>query len=145
MTAAPFDKQGTHFFNEARRSFLDSFIPEMIRQCGVETALDLGCGIDYFSKYLADLRLRVTALDGRPENLTEIGKRNLDVECWVVDVEELNSQYWSQFDIVFCFGLPYHLVDALRHRSFRSRAGHVPDALRPSEGRGWVGASAGEE
>jgi len=110
---SPFETVRAEDFNARRKEFLDRFLPGLVRSHGLRTALDVGCGFGFFSRYLADLGLRVTAIDGRTENVNEVKKRNPDVACSVADVEDISVRNLGQFDLVLCFGLLYHLENPL--------------------------------
>jgi SAM-dependent methyltransferase len=93
-------------------------LSELKYQLRVETAIDVGCGMGYFSAYLHSRGLQVTAVDGRKENVEEAGRRVPQVEFHTVNAEDYALRDLGQFDLVLCFGLLYHLENpfvALRH------------------------------
>lgn len=104
-----FDMPHALRFTEARQVFLRRFLPDLIERLGLESALDVGCGVGYFSSFLRDMGLRVTALDGRRENVEEAKKRFPDIQFHHLNIEESTVRQLGSFDLVLCFGLLYHL------------------------------------
>ncbi len=100
--------------NKARKEFLNLFLPDLIKSVDLKTALDVGCGFGYFSRYLRGLGLQVTASDARPENIAEAKRRNPDIKCEPMDIENPLTANTGLFDAVLCFGLLYHLENPLR-------------------------------
>lgn len=104
-----FDKRHAQTFNEARKDFLNYFIPSLLERISLTTALDAGCGIGIFSDFLTTLGLKVTAFDGRSENIIEARRRYQHIEFLVQNVEGTQIEQLGIFDLVLCFGLLYHL------------------------------------
>lgn len=94
---------------EARQRFLKTFLPQVIKQMGLQTALDTGCGVGYFSAFLHDLNLQTTAFDGRSENVEEARRRHPDISFYVDNIEDPSIRRLGEFDLVLCLGLLYHL------------------------------------
>lgn len=106
----PFLREHYSFFNESRRDWLQGVLPALITDGQLETALDAGAGIGYFSGVLAnDFALDVTAFDGRAENVKLGAEEYPNVQFLVDDVEEFRSLAGQSWDLLFCFGLLYHL------------------------------------
>ena len=109
-----FDKAHATRIVEARQALLRELLPVCVRTLGLRTALDAGCGVGYFSAFLRDSGLEVTALDGRPQNIEEARKRHAGINFQVADVEDPAVQKLGPFDFVLCFGLIYHLENPMR-------------------------------
>jgi len=75
----------------------------------LRTAIDIGCGVGYFAKFLADLGLAVVAVDGRPENVIEARSRYPHLRFVVQDIEDAALRELGTFDLVICVGVLYHL------------------------------------
>lgn len=104
-----FDTEHYTRISESQIEFSNQFLPDLIAVQGLKSALDVGCGVGYFSNYLSKLGLEVSAFDGRPENVKEAQIRHRDVKFLVLNVEDSAVKELGSFDLIFCFGLLYHL------------------------------------
>jgi len=96
-------------------NFITPLLHELRRTAGIDSALDVGCGLGDFSGFLSRLGIaRVVGIDGRSENLAEARNRYQDVDFKLGDVEELPVEQLGSFDLVLCFGVLYHLENPLR-------------------------------
>jgi len=109
-----FDQSHAMRFVEARRVLLRSFLPDLQRQIKLQTALDVGCGVGYFSELLHDTGFRVVAFDGRRENVVEARSRFPEIQFLHADAEDVATQNLGSFDLVLCFGFLYHLENPFR-------------------------------
>lgn len=71
--------------------------------------MDAGCGVGYFSEFLAGLGLQVTGVEGRAENVQEARRRYPKINFVHRDMEHREIKQLGPFDLVLCFGLLYHL------------------------------------
>lgn len=121
-----FDQPHQAEYMERRRAFLAPLLLEWKRELGLRTALDVGCGVGYFSALLRDSGLQVTAVDGREENIVEARSRHANIEFRVCDVEDPALTALGTFDLVLAFGLLYHLENPFRAlRNFRALTGKL--------------------
>jgi len=110
-----FDNEETLRFTEARLNHLKILLSDdLIGGYSIGTALDVGCGLGDFSSYLAGRGLKVTAVDGRAENIAEARRRYENIEFHVVDVENSRARELGHFDLVLCYGLLYHLENPFK-------------------------------
>jgi SAM-dependent methyltransferase len=109
-----FDRQWTRDFTALRQKFVAEFLGNVQPRIATGSALDVGCGVGDFSKFLLELGFRVTAVDGREENVREAKNRYPEISCRTVDVEDLPIAEMGTFDLVLCFGLLYHLENPFR-------------------------------
>jgi SAM-dependent methyltransferase len=122
----PFDKDDYKAFNDARSAFLDRFLAAWKMEFAMETAADIGCGFGFFSSYLAVKGFRVTAIDGREENVNEARRRHPEVVFQQLDAEDQELARLGTYDFVLCFGLLYHLENPFRTiRSLRTLTRHM--------------------
>jgi SAM-dependent methyltransferase len=121
-----FDSDVTRGYTEVRQAFAREFLEAVRRQMELATALDAGCGVGYFSKFLSDLGFRVVAVDGREENAIEARKRYPEITFLARNVEDSTLPEIGNFDFVLNVGLLYHLENPfLAIRNFHSLTGKV--------------------
>ena len=71
--------------------------------------LDVGCGVGHLAQFFVERRCRVLAVDGREANLESLKARYPGLEARLVDLERESLEPLGRFDVVFCYGLLYHL------------------------------------
>jgi len=110
-----FDNPVTRRFTDDRVEFITPLLHELRKTVGIDSAVDVGCGLGDISGFLSRFGIpRVVGIDGRSENLVEAQKRHEDVVFKLADAEELPVEQLGSFDLVLCFGLLYHLESPLR-------------------------------
>jgi SAM-dependent methyltransferase len=107
-----FDKYGE--INDRRKEFLQNTLEDLIPGYNLKTAMDVGCGVGYFSNFLALMGMDVTAFDGRNENVSEARDRYPHIAFKQYDIEDLRPSELEPCDLVLCFGLLYHLENPFR-------------------------------
>src|SRR5262249_31737188 len=113
-----FDRSHYQSLNEARGAVVRQLLSELRPMLNLQTAVDVGCGLGYFSGLLHSLGLGVTAIDGRRENVEEAQRRFPEIPFHVINAEDSALLDLGHFDLVFCFGLLYHLENpfmTIRH------------------------------
>jgi SAM-dependent methyltransferase len=116
-----FDNPETREFTKSRQVLVEKVLTDLRRETDLSSALDVGCGVGDFSKFLWDMGFQVLALDGRQENAREAQRRYPQITFLTMDAEELAAQHVGRFDLVLCFGLLYHLENPFRAiRQFHS-------------------------
>ncbi len=119
-----FDRPMQSEMREAEIDFFRRVLPTWQSALGLRTALDLGCGVGYYSAMLRDLGFQVVAADGREENIVEARSRHSGIDFRVADAEDPSLPALGTFDLVVCLGLLYHLENPLRAvRSLRALCG----------------------
>lgn len=108
-----FDRPYAQRFVDARQEWLRKFLPQLKQRLGLRTAVDIGCGVGYFSAFLREMGFDVVGVDGRQENVEEARHRHAGMEFRCMDVEARELRDLGSFDLVFCFGLVYHLENPL--------------------------------
>jgi len=109
-----FDLEHSVRISQKREEFLRQLLDNLNSTITMESALDAGCGVGYFSSVLVSMGLKVTAFDVRQENVEEARRRQPNVQFLVQDVEDTCIAGLSEFDLVLCFGLLYHLENPFR-------------------------------
>ena len=93
--------------NEARWSMAEGVLD---RLKGIERCFDVGCGPGWFSERLAARGLNVWGVDGRPELAEAAASRVPEATFSALDITDQSVDLGGkQADLVFCFGLLYHL------------------------------------
>lgn len=75
------------------------------------SVLEVGAGIGDHTSFFLDRGCRVTATDARPENVEFMAARHPGIATAVFDPEAPGSPAPAVHDIVYCYGLLYHLAD----------------------------------
>ncbi|MDQ3378758.1 MAG: methyltransferase domain-containing protein [Actinomycetota bacterium] len=84
------------------------------------TVLEVGAGVGRLTSYFIDRGCSVIATEARAENVAELRRRLPTVDAREADVEE-SLEHLGRFDIVFCYGVLYHLESPVR--ALRNMAG----------------------
>lgn len=109
-----FDKAHYDALNTSRGEMVRRLLPELKQRLSLKTALDLGCGLGFYASLLRSFGLDVLAIDGRAENVEEARRRHPEINLQVGDAQDSNLSRLGSFDLVFCFGLLYHLENPFR-------------------------------
>ena len=121
-----FDEDYTRNYTKARQEVISKFLADVKDAMHLVSALDVGCGVGHFSKFLSDLGFRVVAVDGRQENAAEGKRRYPGITFVTKNAEDPELPQMGTFDFVLCVGLIYHLENPFRTiRSLYSLTGKV--------------------
>jgi SAM-dependent methyltransferase len=97
--------------NKARQDHLDSLGLDLERK----RVLEVGAGIGLHTPFFLQRNCEVVVTDGNPANVDEIRRRCPELVAEVVDLEKDDSLHrLGDFDLVYCYGLLYHLADPAR-------------------------------
>jgi FkbM family methyltransferase len=110
----PFDRKEYRALIEAREQTLRRIVKRLKPALSLSTAVDVGCGVGFFSQTLAECGLYTCGFDARAENIEEARKRFPGIPFEQADVEAREISQLGQFDLVLCFGLLYHLENPLQ-------------------------------
>lgn len=111
---SPFDvflTDGALAINRARQAHLASL------GLGIngKTMLEVGAGIGLHTQFFLDRACTVVVTDGNEENVAEIRRRHPSLRAECVDIDgDSDLAFLGSFDIVYCYGLLYHLADPER-------------------------------
>lgn len=104
-----FDASHYESLNTSRAAVVSSLLGQLTPSLQLNTAIDIGCGLGYFSALLESLGFDVLAVDGRQQNVDEASRRNPGILFKRCDAQNPELLQFGKFDLVFCFGLIYHL------------------------------------
>lgn len=120
-----FDQQHYDLLNRSRGEVVSRLLADVKQPLGLRTSVDVGCGLGHFSGLLQSLGFEVTGVDGRQQNVEEAQRRNPGIRFLQFDAEDAALRSLGKFDLVFCFGLLYHLENpllAIRHLQAMTRS-----------------------
>jgi tRNA (mo5U34)-methyltransferase len=109
-----FDRKEYRALIEAREQTLRQIVKRLKPALGLSNAVDVGCGVGFFSQTLAECGLQVCGFDARAENVTEARRRFPGIPFEQANIEDREIPRLGQFDLVLCFGLLYHLENPLQ-------------------------------
>jgi SAM-dependent methyltransferase len=94
--------------NRARQQHLASLGLEL----GGKAVLEVGAGIGLHTRFFLDRGCQVVVTDGNAENVAEIKRRHPRLRAERADLDgDADLAALGSFDIVYCYGLLYHLAD----------------------------------
>ena len=99
-----------HAINHARQSHLGSLGLDLKGK----SVLEVGAGIGLHTPFFLERGCTVTVTDGRAENVAEIARRHPGVKTAIVDLEQDRPIELGRFDVIYCYGLLYHLSNPQR-------------------------------
>jgi SAM-dependent methyltransferase len=105
-----FDAPNAVAINQARIANLAS----MGLPLAGKRVLDIGCGVGHLGARLAEMGANVVCVDGREGNIASLRTRYPQLEAHVGNVEAEDLSRLGRFNIVFCYGLLYHLENPLQ-------------------------------
>ena len=104
-----FDTPAAVRINQARLDHLRSLgLPLRGR-----SVLDVGCGVGHLAQFFVREGCRVVCVDGREPNVASLRQRYPGLTAHVRDVERQPLAELGRFDVVFCYGLLYHLENPI--------------------------------
>jgi SAM-dependent methyltransferase len=117
-----FDTDAALELNEARLAHLVS----LDLAIDGRSVLEVGAGVGRLTNFFIERGCSVVVTEARSENVAELRRRLPTVDARVADVEE-DLHHLGRFDIVFCYGVLYHLESPLR--ALRNMAAVCNDVL----------------
>lgn len=92
-----------------------------------KSVLEVGAGIGDLTSFFLDRGCSVTAVDARLDNLDVLRQRyrgSAGLSAEILDLDDPPDWSGRRFDVVFCYGLLYHLIrpaEAIRFMAGRAR------------------------
>lgn len=85
------------------------------------TVLELGAGIGDHTSFFIDRGCKVVSTEARQSNLEILRSRYPDIQARHLDCDNPDPAFNDRFDIVYCYGLLYHLNKPAEAIDFMSR------------------------
>lgn len=104
-----FDTPAAREINAARLAHLDSLRLPISRK----RVLDVGGGVGHLAQFFVERGCDVVSTDARPANVERMNVLYPHIDGRVHDVERDDLTPLGSFDVVFCYGLLYHLENPL--------------------------------
>jgi SAM-dependent methyltransferase len=76
--------------------------------------VDVGCGVGHLAQFFVARGCDVLCVDARKENLDRLGVLYPGLKARVFDLERDSFEDLGRFDVVFAYGVLYHLEDPFR-------------------------------
>lgn len=104
-----FDGADAREINEARLGHLESLALPLDGR----SVLDVGCGVGHLAQFFVARGCAVTCVDARAENVRGLRARYPDLHGRALNVETTPLAPLGAFNIVFAYGLLYHLENPM--------------------------------
>jgi len=85
------------------------------------SVLEVGAGIGDHTSFFIDRGCKIVTSDGRQENIKILQSRYPDIKVIYLDLDHPPEKFNELFDIVYCFGLLYHLQNPVKAIEFMSK------------------------
>jgi SAM-dependent methyltransferase len=73
------------------------------------SVLEVGAGVGNLTSFFVDRGCKVVSTEARPENLKYLASRYPAIQTRLLDLDNPDVNFPEPFDVVFCYGLLYHL------------------------------------
>jgi len=83
--------------------------------------LEVGAGIGDLTPFFLDRNCEVVITEGRPDNLALLRQRYPQQPVRFLDLDDPPEDFGQRFDVVFCYGVLYHLSQPLKALAFLAR------------------------
>jgi SAM-dependent methyltransferase len=85
------------------------------------SVLEVGAGIGDHTSFFLDRGCRVVSGDARADNVAVLRARHPQIEVHELDLDEPPAEAPGAFDVVYCYGLLYHLTKPAEAIEFMAR------------------------
>ena len=103
-----FDSKWYQDFNQKRLTHLASLNLDL----NAKKVLEVGAGVGDLTSFWINRKCEITIIEPKLENRDRIKEKFKDIQVYPFDLNEINVEdklYANYYDIVFCYGLLYHL------------------------------------
>jgi SAM-dependent methyltransferase len=76
--------------------------------------VDVGCGVGHLAQFFVEQGCDVLCVDGRKENIERLRELYPGLKARVFDLEKDSLEDLGRFDVVFAYGVLYHLEEPFR-------------------------------
>jgi len=86
-----------------------------------KSVLEVGAGIGDHTSFFLQRNCEIISIEARLDNLTILQKRYPDVRSYNLNLDKIDLNFNRLFDIVYCYGLLYHLSKPAEAIEFMAR------------------------
>jgi SAM-dependent methyltransferase len=110
----------TEHYQEHNRRRLEHLASLDLNLAGL-SVLEVGAGIGDHTHFFLERGCKVFSTDARRQNVEVLRRRHPNLRTAVLDVDNPPLNFDEQFDVVYCYGLLYHLSDPSAALAFMAR------------------------
>lgn len=123
LKTSPEDSFLSHEYQRHNQRRLEHLASLGLKIAG-SSVLEVGAGIGEHTSFFLDRGCKVTAIEARQDNMKILHSRYPDVRLLQMDMNNPQNIFDELFDIIYCYGLLYHLNNPLEAINYMSRYCH---------------------
>lgn len=86
-----------------------------------KSVLEVGAGVGDHTSFFIERNCNITTSDAREDNLALLSQRYPDIQALRLDLDNPPDDFRGIYEIIYCYGLLYHLKKPLKAIEFLSR------------------------